>query len=174
MPITSLPAAVSAAHNLSRQGQEKLRAAIAEKFGPQEPIKKEPSQAEIEAAEKAKVAAEQAKIAEEARAKREETEVAEIIAALTANADGTVPDDVRAGALRAINEVIGVTEVKAAPTPRGKLPDDFPGAAALAEVGITTYAQLRKAGDVTEIKDIGPATAAKIKEALAATPEGGE
>jgi len=57
---------------------------------------------------------------------------------------------------------------------KGKLPEDFPGHAALAEAGINTYAQLRKAGDVTEVSGIGPATAKKIAEALAATPEGEE
>ena len=54
---------------------------------------------------------------------------------------------------------------------KGKLPEDFPGHAALAEAGINTYAQLRKAGDVTEVSGIGPATAKKITEALSETPE---
>lgn len=49
---------------------------------------------------------------------------------------------------------------------KGKLPDDFPGHAALSNAGITTYAQLRKAGDVTALEGIGPATADKIKTAL--------
>ena len=49
---------------------------------------------------------------------------------------------------------------------QGKLPEDFPGHAALAEAGINTFGQLRKAGDVTEIEGIGPATAKKIEEAL--------
>lgn len=55
--------------------------------------------------------------------------------------------------------------VEAAP-PQGKLPDDFPGHAALKSAGITTYAQLRKVGDLTKIDGIGEATAAKIQEAL--------
>jgi len=49
---------------------------------------------------------------------------------------------------------------------KGKLPDDFPGHSALAGNGITTYAQLRKAGDVTSLTGIGPATAEKIAAAL--------
>lgn len=50
---------------------------------------------------------------------------------------------------------------------QGKLPDDFPGLAALDAAGIHTYAQLRNAGDVTKIAGIGEATAAKIDEAMA-------
>ena len=50
---------------------------------------------------------------------------------------------------------------------RGPLPEDFPGHAALLDVGITTYAQVRKAGDLTEIAGIGNATAAKIADELA-------
>jgi hypothetical protein len=54
-----------------------------------------------------------------------------------------------------------------APAPKqGKLPEDFPGLAALDAAGIHTFAQLRKAGDVTEVPGIGPATAAKIDEAV--------
>ena len=49
---------------------------------------------------------------------------------------------------------------------KGKLPEDFPGHAALEAAGITTYAQLRKAGDVTEVPGIGKATAEKIADAL--------
>lgn len=49
---------------------------------------------------------------------------------------------------------------------KGKLPEDFPGRAALEANGITTYAQLRKAGDVTSLIGIGPATAEKIDAAL--------
>lgn len=65
--------------------------------------------------------------------------------------------------------------VEEAPKPlRGKLPEDFPGFKALEEAGITTYAQVRKAGDLTEIKGIGDATAASIAAALEATPEAEE
>lgn len=49
---------------------------------------------------------------------------------------------------------------------RGKLPDDFPGLSALDAAGIHTYAQLRKAGDVTEVPGIDEVTAGKIAEAL--------
>jgi hypothetical protein len=49
---------------------------------------------------------------------------------------------------------------------KGKLPDDFPGHAALETAGITTYAQLRKAGNLDDIVGIGPATAQKIRESL--------
>ncbi|HEV8655638.1 MAG TPA: helix-hairpin-helix domain-containing protein [Candidatus Limnocylindria bacterium] len=48
----------------------------------------------------------------------------------------------------------------------GPLPDDFPGRDKLADAGIRTYAQLRDAGDVTEIPGIGEATAKKIADAL--------
>lgn len=49
---------------------------------------------------------------------------------------------------------------------QGPLPEDFPGVTALQAAGISTYAQLRKAGDVTAVDGIGPATAEKIAEAL--------
>lgn len=54
---------------------------------------------------------------------------------------------------------------------KGKLPEDFPGHSALAAAGITTYSQLRKAGDVTDVVGIGPATAEKIAEALGESSE---
>lgn len=57
------------------------------------------------------------------------------------------------------------------PAQKGKLPEEFPGHGALEAAGITTYAQLRKAGDVTQVDGIGPATAEKIQAALG---EGGE
>jgi hypothetical protein len=63
-------------------------------------------------------------------------------------------------------ESVGVVEVPE--DLKGKLPEDFPGHASLDAAGIHTYAQLRKAGDVTEVKGIGEATAVKIAEALAA------
>jgi len=58
-----------------------------------------------------------------------------------------------------------------APQLKGKLPEDFPGHAALDTAGIHTYGQLRKAleGGV-KIHGIGSATQAKIDEALAAAP----
>lgn len=55
----------------------------------------------------------------------------------------------------------------------GKLPEDFPHRAALEAEGITTFAKLRKAGDMTEIPGIGPKSAADIADALAAA-EGGD
>mgnify|MGYP003577716263 CR=1 FL=1 len=64
-----------------------------------------------------------------------------------------------------------VGEIEVPEELKGKLPEDFPGHAALSEAGINTFAQLRKAGDVTEISGIGPATAAKIAERLAVEPE---
>lgn len=58
-------------------------------------------------------------------------------------------------------------DAKSAPKElKGKLPEDFPGHAALEAEGITTYAKLRKAGDVTGVPGIGKATAEKIATAL--------
>src|SRR5262245_33974056 len=51
---------------------------------------------------------------------------------------------------------------------KGRLPDDFPGIAALHEAGINTYTQLSKVADLTEIPGIGPATAEKIQAELGA------
>lgn len=49
---------------------------------------------------------------------------------------------------------------------KGPLPEDFPGRAALAEAGITSYGKLRRyKGELTEIDGIGAATAEKIKAA---------
>jgi hypothetical protein len=53
-----------------------------------------------------------------------------------------------------------------ASTKRGKLPEDFPGRAALEEAGITSYGKLRAVKDLTELPGIGDATAKKIEEAL--------
>lgn len=55
-------------------------------------------------------------------------------------------------------------KTEAAKPKQGKLPEDFPGYAALDEAGIHTYAQLRKVKDLLEVPGIGPATAEKIKE----------
>lgn len=52
---------------------------------------------------------------------------------------------------------------------RGKLPDGFPGKAALEEAGYGTYAKVRKLheqGKLTEVPGIGEATAGHIGEAL--------
>lgn len=52
---------------------------------------------------------------------------------------------------------------------RGKLPDDFPGRAALDEAGLGTYAKVRKSIERDELKDvsgIGPATVEKIEAEL--------
>jgi hypothetical protein len=51
---------------------------------------------------------------------------------------------------------------------RGKLPEGFPGLAALNAAGITTYGQARKVDDWTTIAGVGPSNAAKIQAALAA------
>lgn len=53
---------------------------------------------------------------------------------------------------------------------QGKLPEDFPGRALLADAGINTFAQARKQRDgegLTAVAGVGPATAQKIEEALA-------
>jgi len=65
-----------------------------------------------------------------------------------------------------VPETLADTATVAVAAKQGKLPDDFPGVAALNAAGISTYAQLRHAGDVNDIEGIGPATAAKIEEAL--------
>lgn len=57
---------------------------------------------------------------------------------------------------------------------KGKLRDGFPGKVALEAEGITTYAKLRNAGDVTEVPGIGAATKAKIDEALSQSNEADE
>lgn len=52
---------------------------------------------------------------------------------------------------------------------KGRLPEDFPGYAALDEAGEATYAKVRKRiekGTLTEIPGIGEATAQKIEEAV--------
>lgn len=52
---------------------------------------------------------------------------------------------------------------------QGKLPDGFPGKAALDEAGYTTYAKVRKLhdqGKLTEVPGIGEITAGHIGEAL--------
>lgn len=50
---------------------------------------------------------------------------------------------------------------------RGKLPDDFPGHAALEAEGLTTYAKVRKRIDsLTDVSGIGEATAEKIRAAM--------
>lgn len=49
---------------------------------------------------------------------------------------------------------------------RGKLPEDFPGRAALEAAGVNTYAQARAVAELTDITGIGAATAKKILEAL--------
>lgn len=54
------------------------------------------------------------------------------------------------------------------PMLNGPLPDGFPGRAKLADAGINTYAQVRKAEDgLEQIEGIGPQTATQIREALA-------
>lgn len=48
----------------------------------------------------------------------------------------------------------------------GKLPEGFPGLAALNEAGIATRKDLAKVEDLTSIPGVGEATAAEIKAAL--------
>jgi hypothetical protein len=57
------------------------------------------------------------------------------------------------------------------PELKGPLPDDFPGRAALADEGITSYGKLRRVSDVTAIPGIGASTAEKIKAALEGSSE---
>jgi len=57
-----------------------------------------------------------------------------------------------------------------------KLPEDFPGFAALDAAGEATEAKVRKRiadGTLTEVPGLGDATAAKIEEALKAEPDAG-
>lgn len=49
---------------------------------------------------------------------------------------------------------------------QGKLPEGFPGLAALEAADIATYAGVRNAGDLKEIPNIGDATAAAIQGAM--------
>jgi hypothetical protein len=54
-------------------------------------------------------------------------------------------------------------------TLKGKLPEDFPGRAALEAGGVTTYAQVRKLRDgdgLTSVAGVGDATASQIEEAI--------
>jgi predicted flap endonuclease-1-like 5' DNA nuclease len=70
---------------------------------------------------------------------------------------------------RACGTPLEASASTAAPT-RGKLADDFPGAAALTGAGYGTYGKVRKiaaADELTAIPGIGAATAQKIKDALA-------
>lgn len=63
----------------------------------------------------------------------------------------------------------------AAPTLKGKLPDDFPGFTALEAAGLTTYAKVRKELEAEkpfgEVDGIGPATAEKIRAAMSESSE---
>lgn len=69
-------------------------------------------------------------------------------------------------------EAAAEEEAEASSELKGKLPEDFPGHAALEAEGITTYAKVRKQLDsITEVPGIGDATAEKIREAMSASPE---
>ncbi len=48
------------------------------------------------------------------------------------------------------------------------IPEDFPGAKHLAVAGIVTMEQLRTLDDLTDVKGVGPKTAERIEEVLAA------
>ena len=92
------------------------------------------------------------------------------------NAEGGSAAAVEASeAARADSEKAGESPASetAEPAPlKGKLPEDFPGHAALDAAGIHTYGQLRKAlADGVKIPGVGDATTAKIEEALAASSE---
>lgn len=64
------------------------------------------------------------------------------------------------------------TEESDAKPLRGPLPADFPGHAALASAGLTTYAKVRKSLDTLEELDgIGTVTAEKIREAISESSE---
>lgn len=96
-------------------------------------------------------------------------ETKEVLAALTssavvaASAPGveakkeTLPPDESEGAEEVVEQ-------------KGPLPEDFPGRAALADAGINTFAQARKARDseegLTGITGVGDVTAKAIEEAL--------
>ena len=55
-------------------------------------------------------------------------------------------------------------------TSKGKLPEDFPGYAALEAEGITTYAKVRKQLDaLEEVPGIGRSTAEKIRAEMTAS-----
>ena len=55
---------------------------------------------------------------------------------------------------------------------KGKLPEGFPGLAALEAEGLTTYAKVRKHLDsIQDVAGIGPATAEEIREAMKAEEE---
>lgn len=61
--------------------------------------------------------------------------------------------------------------MEAKPDLKGPLPDDFPGRAALADAGITSYGKLRRVDDLTSIAGIGDVTAGEIKAALGESTE---
>lgn len=68
---------------------------------------------------------------------------------------------------------------KSAPALRGKLPEDFPGLAALEEAGLTTYAKVRKHLDKFDTEEgkitgVGPATVEKIRTAMNESSEAEE
>lgn len=62
-------------------------------------------------------------------------------------------------------------EAPAEPAGAAPLPEDFPGHRPFTEAGIETVEEVRALDDVKEIKGIGPKTAEKIREALAALDE---
>lgn len=110
--MLTLVEAVKAAHALSSKSQVELKRRIVEAFGPQTLPVKEASPTDKEVlAKKARLAAE-AKATEEARLEAEARTINDIFAALTSSPDGSLPEEVRVGALRAIAEVIGVDEPK--------------------------------------------------------------
>ncbi len=85
---------------------------------------------------------------------------------LAAEAPGSVANPVSETAGDAVGEA-GGGEADDSSAKKGKLPEGFPGLAALSEAGVTSYGKLRTLkGDYTSIPGVGDATAAKIKEEL--------
>src|SRR5262245_32172525 len=75
--------------------------------------------------------------------------------------DQHIADYDRWKAIRA-DEAAEVADVTEKPK-QGNLPADFPHLSLLHDADIRTFAQLRKAGDLTSIKGIGPAKAKEIE-----------
>lgn len=164
----SLPEAVKAAHALSPQGQKKLKAAIAEQYGPQTlPVKEQTAEEKQAADDKKQQLANQAKAAEEARNAAEDQAITDILAAV---GHTELFDETRESALRAIAEVIGVHGEKghSADAPTFGSPDT--GLAAVVnetpDLESKTVAELREIAAEREIEIGSRATKNEIIDAL--------